>query len=115
MSPDRATCDRHRYALTALFTVLSALSATASFGSFGLWDQPFGAPLLVAVFSLSRFVEAYMTTMVFVIIGERFPRQRNSLARLAGAVDRAMVTLGVFLSIPLVAFVADESATQQCF
>ena len=56
-----------------------------------------------------------MTTMVFVVLGEKFPEQRVQLSRIAGVVDRAMVTLGTVLSIPLVSLVARDDAAHTCF
>ena len=97
-----------------LFSALSVLPYVIAFDRSSFWRRPFGAPMLVGAVSCLRFVEAYQITMVFVIIGERFPTERAAVSRLAGVVDRLLVTLGSALSIALVG-ASGSAEARGCF
>ena len=105
-------------ALALLFSLLSVPPYMMAFGgAHEAWSESFGAPLLVTSVSLLRFVEAYMTTMIFVVVGERFGEERARVSRLIGVVDRGVVTVGSLLSIALVGVLGHQGdgVAQSCF
>jgi hypothetical protein len=93
---------RHVFSLSLVYTACTVVVYCAAFDTpFGFWPSSAGGPLLVVVHSLSKFLEAYIVTMVYVIISERFVSQRIYISRAAGFVDRAATTIGTFCSIGL--------------
>lgn len=98
--------------LTALFTIASAGLYAAAFGiGVSLWTSPLGRMLLVGCAATLRFLEAYLSCMVYTLISERHPREQAGLSFATGICDRALVTLGTFLSVFLVDLLQSREQT----
>ena len=92
---------RNVYALTFIFTLFSALLVLASADGFPtFWRTKIGVATLIGCAGLVRFLEAYTTTIVYVVIAERHGAEHAPrLSFWTGVCDRAMVTIGTGLGV----------------
>ena len=98
---------RNLRALCIVFTVAMAgiYLAAAGVGAAAIWATPAGPPILTGCAFVGRIIEAYVMTLVHVLIAERFPEDAQRLSMYTGVLDRVLVLMGTAAAFGLVSLV----------
>ena len=94
-----------RLPLVVCVTVFTACAFTIYACAAGVIDDssPANAPIIIIVWTVSRFVEAYVSTSTYRCIATHFPPEyRESAARAVGLNDQICTTCGAIISTFLV-------------